>query len=598
MTDVPSNLIPTRITQLPEYEGDSTEGYTPYAVEGRTYKAKLANIVAPLADDVAIAAAAAEAARDAALAYKFQTEALVQDGADSALLAQAWAEGTEPGGPNTDSSKGWSYQSQGFALSLETDAAGGFYDSLAAGVADPAVEVGDAFNIIANGRHYVGQKTGPATGEIIAEYATTGFAEAISGPGGAGEVGTVDGVTVQEALDAFNQAAYIDFTDKTNGDPPAALDSGQSVDYIFDTTGRKPVISSGRLVVDTPPVSGGLADYYQATLDGPARRVGIEWTQPSGADNGYGAAVLIAWASIYTGTGNVPKSWCHITFQPGTGATGTAQWFVCNGTGNLISVKSQTFVNPAADGATRWRAEAVLDLPAGKGYCRLPDGSIMTLTNAEIAAFCTAITIPVFTFADVADCPVICAEHFAASNADTAKFCGFTALWGETDTSNAKPWLFKGLTALDTMQSDRYLLDKIPPSSNAKTYAPSTMFTAATTTGTTNVDATNAVLSCRAGAEGKITFVITAYYEWTGTDTVYWRLIGAGPATALRAAGLGVSGDKKTLTVTEAVTGLTPGTLYTATLQHSSINGALATLKAGGSGGAMVPPLSIAAFPA
>ena len=216
MTDVPSNLIPTRITQLPEYEGDSTEGYTPYAVEGRTYKAKLANIVAPLADDVAIAAAAAEAARDAALVYKFNAEdsalaaaasaaEATTNGAEQVALARAWAEGTEPGGPNTDSSKGWSYQSQGFALSLETDAAGGFYDSLAAGVADPAVEVGDAFNIIEDGRHYVGQKTGPATGEIIAEYATTGFAATINGPGGAGEVGTVDGSNVQNALSAIQK---------------------------------------------------------------------------------------------------------------------------------------------------------------------------------------------------------------------------------------------------------------------------------------------------------------------------------------------------------------------------------------------------------
>ena len=30
MTDVPSNLIPSRITQLPEYTGNSTIGYLPY----------------------------------------------------------------------------------------------------------------------------------------------------------------------------------------------------------------------------------------------------------------------------------------------------------------------------------------------------------------------------------------------------------------------------------------------------------------------------------------------------------------------------------------------------------------------------------------
>jgi len=38
---VPSNLIPTRITQLPEYTGSSTLGYTPYALTGVTYKVAL-----------------------------------------------------------------------------------------------------------------------------------------------------------------------------------------------------------------------------------------------------------------------------------------------------------------------------------------------------------------------------------------------------------------------------------------------------------------------------------------------------------------------------------------------------------------------------
>lgn len=46
MSDVPSNLIPTRITQLPEYLGASTLGYLPYVLEGRTYKVQFANIAA------------------------------------------------------------------------------------------------------------------------------------------------------------------------------------------------------------------------------------------------------------------------------------------------------------------------------------------------------------------------------------------------------------------------------------------------------------------------------------------------------------------------------------------------------------------------
>jgi hypothetical protein len=43
---VPTNLIPTPITGLPEYQGSSTLGYLPYVLEGRSYKVQFANIAA------------------------------------------------------------------------------------------------------------------------------------------------------------------------------------------------------------------------------------------------------------------------------------------------------------------------------------------------------------------------------------------------------------------------------------------------------------------------------------------------------------------------------------------------------------------------
>lgn len=46
MSNVPTNLIPSRITQLPEYGGSSTLGYMPYVVDGRTYKVQFSNIAA------------------------------------------------------------------------------------------------------------------------------------------------------------------------------------------------------------------------------------------------------------------------------------------------------------------------------------------------------------------------------------------------------------------------------------------------------------------------------------------------------------------------------------------------------------------------
>lgn len=147
MTDVPSNLIPTRITQLPEYEGDSTEGYAPYAVAGRTYKAKLANIVAPLADDVAIAADAAEAAKGAAQTYKFEAAASAESAAASAARAEAY------GGPS--------------------------YASQAAGEA--ATAAGEEFVVLSGGIVYVYERT--VGGSTLLYTQPTGGALAATGTG-------------------------------------------------------------------------------------------------------------------------------------------------------------------------------------------------------------------------------------------------------------------------------------------------------------------------------------------------------------------------------------------------------------------------------
>lgn len=44
MTTVPSNLVPTRISQLPEYDGTSQDGYLPYVLNGVTYKVRFGNV--------------------------------------------------------------------------------------------------------------------------------------------------------------------------------------------------------------------------------------------------------------------------------------------------------------------------------------------------------------------------------------------------------------------------------------------------------------------------------------------------------------------------------------------------------------------------
>lgn len=44
MVDVPSNLVPTRISELPEYQGSETIGYFPYVFSGVTYKVQFSRL--------------------------------------------------------------------------------------------------------------------------------------------------------------------------------------------------------------------------------------------------------------------------------------------------------------------------------------------------------------------------------------------------------------------------------------------------------------------------------------------------------------------------------------------------------------------------
>jgi lysophospholipase L1-like esterase len=93
-------------------------------------------------------------------------------------------------------------RAEGFALTLEANASGGFYASVAEGVADAAVEVGEAFNVITGGRHYVAQKTGAATGEVITEYTTTGTVILAGQVNASGYTGADDAAELNAAIAA------------------------------------------------------------------------------------------------------------------------------------------------------------------------------------------------------------------------------------------------------------------------------------------------------------------------------------------------------------------------------------------------------------
>jgi hypothetical protein len=404
---------------------------------------------------------------------------------------------------------------------------------------------------------------------------------------------------------AVEAVAYVDFTSKPDGFPPGVLDTGQAADFTFNAGGRRAAISAGRLVVynRASAGTGGLADYYQSDLSAPIVRIGCQWTQPSGSDDGNGNVTYAAWNGIYEGGGTVvPRSWVHMSIIPGTGAIGNAIWFIVRGVAgsqNILGIKQQTFTNPPADGLATWSSEAALDVEAGLGYASLPDGTQMTLSNAEIAAFCTAVGIASApTFADLSATVAMC-EHYCAAGADTAKFAGIKTLYAETLTSAARTFQSKSPTPREVFRRINAVRNLLPPATPSPViYAPVATYSAATTTAMTNVDGTNAKLTASAGPTGKIIWRVSAYYEWTGTDTLFWRLAGSAGSTPVRAADVGVAGQKRVVQTTIETAGLIPFQSYTQSLQHSAVAGGLATLKAGGNGATMLPPITISATPA
>lgn len=236
--------------------------------------------------------------------------------------------------------------------------------------------------------------------------------------------------------------AYVDFTDKPDGDPPAVLDTGQPVDYIQSewTPERKPQIRNGALVHGELPADGAFANYYQARLDHSCHAFGTSWTLDSNDGSSTpGVMCLAAWAGVYaSGSGMpVPRTPAHIVIDT---VTGVWQWWISDGLGtgsdHLQPVKSGHFEPPPSDGRTVWETAVYLDVDRGAGHLYLPGNDVTTgirvvgLNDSEIAATLALSNLPATTFgATQAGADVVMVEHFAKESARTARYPRFLSMW-------------------------------------------------------------------------------------------------------------------------------------------------------------------------
>lgn len=236
--------------------------------------------------------------------------------------------------------------------------------------------------------------------------------------------------------------AFIDFSTKPDGDPPAALDSGQVVCPILPPPSNwKPQLSDGQLVHGALPDSSAYADYYQARLDGDCRAFGARWTVDSGDGSSTDGVMCIAvWANIFQGSGHtVPKTPGHITIST---ITREWAWWVSDGGGtgakHLKAVKTGIFDPPASDGVTEWETAVYIDADNGTGYLYLPGidtvrgTPYITVTDAEIATGLASQKVPVTTLAaTLKGADVVMIEHYASTAAKTARFPRFLSMWGD-----------------------------------------------------------------------------------------------------------------------------------------------------------------------
>jgi hypothetical protein len=179
-------------------------------------------------------------------------------------------------------------------------------------------------------------------------------------------------------------------------------------------------------------------------------------------------------------------------------------------------------------------------------------------------------------------------EHFANTNANTARYPRFLNMWGNVRRPARDAARLAQLKAL------------VPDFSNVVRYHPNPTETKTPTASMTAVDSTNVKLVGKAGPTGRILFEINCYYEFTGTDVVLMRLRNTADSsmnTASEVVCNGVSGDKKAISPRIEKSGLIPGQTAKWELHHQCQNSAV-VMKTGGSGGfSTLPAIYVKATP-
>lgn len=394
---------------------------------------------------------------------------------------------------------------------------------------------------------------------------------------------------LSDRLAALSSAdAYIDFTTKADGDPPAFLDTGQAVDFVSENQSNwKPQIANGELVHGSLPGSGPYAAYYQAQLNGDCYKAGARWVVDSNDGSTNGSMCLAAWSSIYGPPGDtVPKSPYHVTVNT-LSPTNNVQFWVTDGGGSgsdhLKSIKSWTCSVPNSDGIEEWELSVHIDPASGTATFKLPgvesvSGSrYVSITEAEVNEVLNGFYgLPPVTFDQLLKgADVLIIEHYAPNNAQTSVYPRFLDMWG------------------DILRPARNASNEIESHATVATSSLSTYvhYSPATAVNTTVPNTLTAIPGL-----SPLTFTLPLGCSAVEVEATLYYTVTTGPSRIIMNFSEGLTGfDTRTVLNTAPFVGevrytgyrnnLMPGSTHTFVLNHMVASGTGATLNCDGPNG-------------
>lgn len=354
-----------------------------------------------------------------------------------------------------------------------------------------------------------------------------------------------------------------------NGLPTAMSETGQAM----TSFGNAPLTVTGGEVSHTwNGVSTSSAGYMQTVLPGTARRAGAVVRADPGSVSTFD---LIFPGAAWT-ISSLSAAGVHYVVRA------DGNWHVSYWNGTSESNYAEGTIAAWADGIQR-TVEIEIDIANSAMVIQHPDGSLSYIRDSRIAANLSQYVVweLYWTPGSAEAVPIKILEWWADHRADRSD---------------------AGASLFDLYKAQAALLPRNElPQMVATVYNPSTQLSVATTSSLAAPDSTNIRITAKYGPTGCVRLELDAYYEFTSADQILGRLLsggGAAVATSTDCIANGDAGQKARIHHQWVVTGGTPGASGTWIFYHSnrSVVGA-ATLKAGGTGASIRPPICLTATP-